>query len=144
MDSKQEWHYVTKTPTGNWTHLEYDDSGWSKGNAGFGTSGTPKITIHTTWNTSEIWLRKKFDIAEGKLPKHPVLHIFYDDIAHVYINEMQVDNHKFDPYQVAYSAWDFDPKALKVGQNVIAIHTIQKDGGQGIDCGILDVCYDNC
>jgi len=139
----QEWHYTTKAPAGNWTGVTYDSNSWSKGKAGFGAGKTSDITIHTEWNTPDIWLRKEFEIPAGKLPKHPVLHIFYDDIAKVYINGIEVDNGQFDPYQTAYAAFDIDSKVFKEGKNSIAIHCHQIGGGQGIDAGIIDVSYDN-
>jgi hypothetical protein len=138
----QEWNYTTKAPAGNWTQMTYDSNSWSKGKAGFGALKTPDITIHTEWTTPDIWMRKEFEIPDGKLPKNPVLHIFYDDIAKVYINGIQVDNNEFDPYQTAYAAHDIDPKLFKVGKNVIAIHCHQIIGGQGIDAGIIDVSYE--
>jgi len=141
LSDGQEWYYTLKDPTGNWTQISYDSSNWSKGKAGFGALKTPDITIHTEWTSPDIWLRKEFDIKET--PKHPVLHIFYDDIAKVYINGIQIDNGMFDPYQDSYSAHDIDSKLFKVGKNVIAIHCHQIYGGQGIDAGILDISYDN-
>lgn len=146
FDDKQEWHYTTKTPVGEWTNSTYDDSQWSKGMSGFGCHEpkVPAIRIHTEWKTPDIWLRKKFVIPAGKLPKHPVIHVFNDDAAQVYINGVKVDNGMFDPYQVRYAAFDVDPNVFKEGENSIAVHCNQLWGGQGIDVGILDVCYDNC
>jgi beta-galactosidase len=123
--------------------MGYDSNSWSKGKAGFGKGVTGEVTIRTEWSTPDIWLRKEFEIPDGKLPRHPVLDIFYDDIAQVYINGVQVDNSQFDPKQIAFSAHDIYPKLFKVGKNLIAIHCHQLTGGQGIDAGIIDVNYDN-
>jgi len=123
--------------------MDYDSNSWSKGKAGFGKGVTREVTIRTEWSTPDIWLRKEFEIPAGKLPRHTVLDIFYDDIAKVYINGVQVDNNEFDPNQMAFSAHDIDPKLFKVGKNIIAIHCHQLTGGQGIDAGIIDVNYDN-
>ena len=108
-----------------------------KGKSGFGTKPTQDLTVRTEWKTPDIWLRKVFDISKAKLPKHPVLHIFYDDIAHVYINGKKLDN-VFDPYQTSYSAHDIDSKLFKSGQNIIAIQCHQSWGGQGLDVGIYE------
>ncbi len=140
--NKIEWHYTTKSPEANWTNFNFDDSHWSKGMSGFGTKGTPDIRINTEWNTTDIWLRKKFVIETGKLPKHVVLHLFYDDIAQVFINGIKVDNGLFDPFISRYAAFDVDPHAFKVGDNVIAVHCHQLIGSQGIDVGVLEICYD--
>jgi hypothetical protein len=121
--------------------MTYDSKSWSKGMAGFGR-GNADITINTEWYTPDIWMRKEFELPDGKLPINPVLHIFYDDIAKVYINGIQVDNNQFDPFQMAYAANDIDPKVFKIGKNVIAIHCHNIEGDQGIDVGIIDVSYD--
>jgi len=145
QNNTQEWHYTTKAPNGNWTQTAYDINSWSKGMAGFGGGKVPEITIHTEWLTPDIWLRKEFEIPDGKLPKHPVLDIFYDDIAKVYLNGVEIDNNQFNPYQTGYAAHDIDPKHFKVGKNVIAIHCHQNDqngDGQGIDAGIIDISYE--
>ena len=129
-----------KEPTADWNQINYNPSNWSKGKAGFGTVNTMDLTVRTEWKTPDIWIRKEFDIPEHKIPKHPVLFIFYDDIAHVFINGKKLDN-VFDPYQTSYSAHDIDPKLLKPGKNTIAIHCHQLWGGQGIDAGIYETKY---
>jgi phage terminase large subunit-like protein len=74
-------------------------------------------------------MRKEFEITAAKLPKNPVLYIFYDESAKVYINGIQIDNKQFDRIQTTYSAYDIDSKLFKEDQNVIAIHrhNIQSD-----------------
>ncbi len=122
--------------------MAYDSNSWSKGKVGFGGQKPPDLTINTQWTTPDIWIRKEFEIPDGKLPKNPVLYIFYDDIAKVYINGIQVDNNQFDHFLTTYAAHDIDPKLFKAGKNVIAIHCHQIGGDQGIDAGIIDVSYE--
>ena len=95
------------------------------------------MTVRTQWKTPDIWLRKEFEISDKKLPKHPILHIFYDDIAQVYINGVKLDN-VFDPFQTSYSAHDIDHKLFKSGKNLIAIHCHHLKAKQGIDAGIYE------
>lgn len=141
FDDNQVWNYTTSAPTDDhWFDIDYKCDNWLKGKAGFGTHGTQDLTVRTEWKTNDIWLRKEFSIVETNFPKHPVLHIFYDDTALVYINGQKV-NAKFDPYQTSYSAHDLQTNQLKSGKNVIAIHVHQLWGGQGIDVGIYDTEY---
>ena len=111
-----------------------------KGKSGFGIK-TQDLTVRTEWKTSDIWLRKEFEISDKNLPKNPILHIFYDDMAEVYINGHRIDNNEFNPFQTSYAAYDIDTKLFKSGNNIIAIHCNNKIGGQGIDAGIYDIKY---
>ncbi len=57
----QTWSYTSTLPSNGWNTLSYNDNNWLSGNGGFGTAGTPNANVNTTWNTSDIWLRKKFN-----------------------------------------------------------------------------------
>jgi hypothetical protein len=133
-----EWRFTVDQPDTNWFKPGFDDSAWRTGSAGFGTPGTPGVVVRTEWNTSDIWLRRHFELGATSL-KHPQLWMHHDEWAEVYINgelASQVRGYVSD-YEEAYIL----PAAmstLKPGRNTIAIHCRQTVGGQYIDAGIID------
>jgi hypothetical protein len=133
----QRWHYTTDEPTSNWTDVEFDDSSWSEGRGGFGTEGTPGAIVGTTWDSPTIWLRRTF--SANDVPQHGqiALRIHHDEDAEVYLNGRLVA--KRPGYVSAYTLIPLAEeaaRALKPGQNTLAVHCRQTRGGQFIDVGI--------
>ncbi len=58
------WRYTTDKPAEGWTNAEFDAGSWKEGEAGFGTAGTPGSIIGTEWKTSDIWLRREFEVKD--------------------------------------------------------------------------------
>src|SRR5205823_497836 len=84
-----------------------------------------------------IWLRKTFTVDE--IPARLALDLHHDDDVQVYLNSTLVYQAK--GYLVEYKRLDLGPeatKALKKGANVLAIHCLQKGGGQYIDAGLVE------
>jgi hypothetical protein len=134
------WNYTTNTPPEGWIKGGFDDSAWPTGNAGFGTAGTPGAVIGTTWNTSDIWIRRTFEIPTGIKIENLNLVLHHDEDAEVYINGEQV--FKVNGYTGNYEEVPLvgkAAKALKPGKNVISIHCHQTGGGQFIDAGLVDI-----
>jgi beta-galactosidase/beta-glucuronidase len=135
----QSWRYTTSQPDDGWQQADFDDSDWQTGQGGFGTEGTPGTIVRTEWKTSDIWLRRTFELEDTKLSQ-PQLSIHHDEDAEVYINGQLVA--KLEGYTSSYARATLDKKAkkaLKVGTNCIAIHCHQTSGGQYIDAGLVDV-----
>ncbi len=134
----QAWSYTTKAPDSAWTGSEFNDSAWSRGDSGFGTSSTPGALVHTEWKTGDIWLRRAFEL-DSKAPQSPQLTIHHDEDAEIYINGKLVS--KLDGYTTGYGLIPLGPdaaRALKPGRNVLAVHCHQTAGGQYIDVGLVD------
>ncbi len=133
------WRYTLKKPADGWTKAGFDDSSWQSGKSGFGTKGTPGAIIGTTWNTADVWLRRDFELPEGKYDNlHLWLH--HDEDAEVYINGVLALSTK--GYVTAYEALPITEaarSALKPGRNTLAVHCHQTTGGQYIDVGLVDV-----
>ena len=129
------WRYTTKTPSADWFQSDFDDSGWQSGEAGFGTADTPGAIVRTTWNTSDIWIRREFTMPAGKFDNLQLM-LHHDEDAEIYINGVLAarvagftGNYDLTPLTPAGRA------ALKPGKNRIAIHCHQTGGGQYIDAG---------
>jgi hypothetical protein len=134
-----EWSYTTGTPDDGWEKTGFDDSSWKKGIGGFGTEGTPGTVVRTEWKSTDIWLRRTFELEDKKFGQ-PHLNIHHDEDAEVYINGILAA--KVSGYTTDYTTVPIDEKArraLKAGRNCLAVHCRQTQGGQYIDVGLADV-----
>ena len=108
-----------------------------QGPGGFGTRGTPGAIVRSRWDNNDIWLRKTFAVDE--LPEALALNLHHDDDVEVYLNGVQI--YKASGYLVKYERIPLEPealKALKKGENLIAVHCHQTSGGQYIDLGLVE------
>ena len=129
--------YTLDEPADGWERPGFDDSDWKQGPGGFGTPGTDGARVATLWSTDEIWLRKSF--ALDAIPDRPALLISHDEDAVVYLNGTRVA--EFEGYVTEYKTVPLSQQAagaLKVGENLLAVHCRQSTGGQFIDVHLVD------
>ncbi|MBN8456413.1 MAG: DUF4965 domain-containing protein [Verrucomicrobia bacterium] len=132
------WRFTTAQPPPGWTEPGFDDSTWSSGPAGFGTKGTPGLTVGTVWQTKGLWLRREFVLPDRPL-RQPRFLLVYDENPEIYLNGVPAA--KLPGWVTGYEEADIAPAALatlKPGKNVIAVRVSQTYGGQGIDVGIVE------
>ena len=133
-----EWSYRRRAPDEGWEQPDFDASSWRTGESGFGTAMTPNTTVRTEWNTSDIWIRKSFELSaeDAADPTNLVLDLYHDEDCVVYINGVKVAERQ--GYVTDYIRLPLmnAAEAVKSGTNVIAIHCKQTDGGQFIDAGL--------
>jgi hypothetical protein len=133
------WRYTLSKPSDEWYQPAFDDASWKVGKSGFGTVGTPGAIVGTTWSTSDIWLRREFELpssSKGDLQ----LWLHHDEDAQIYVNGVLAS--QTTGYVVAYDAVPMLPAAravLQPGKNVLAVHCHQTTGGQYIDVGIVEL-----
>lgn len=131
------WRYTLRTPQPGWEQAGFDDGHWRKGSGGFGTRGTPAARVGTPWQTSDIWLRKSFQISA--VPEKSALLIHHDEDAEIYINGQRVAS--LTGYTAEYKVvplGDAERKSVRAGENVMAVHCHQTGGGQFIDVHLVD------
>ncbi len=135
-----QWAYAFDKPADDWYQPSFNPraAGWRRGPAGFGTDGTPGAIVRTRWNSSDIWIRRSFELKE--IPSELFLMAHHDEDAEVYFNGVLAVNllgftSDYTPYKLSEKAL----KALQPGRNVIAIHCRQTTGGQYIDAGFAHV-----
>jgi hypothetical protein len=136
----QLWHYTTAKPAENWFRSDFDASNWGEGPAGFGTRGTPGSAVRTEWNSSDIWIRRNFTLADKQPLDRLLLLIHHDEDAEIYLNGVLAA--KTSGYTTDYEWFEIRPdarKSLHPGKNSIAIHCHQTGGGQYIDAGLIEL-----
>ncbi len=134
----QVWRYTMTEPAAGWQEPGFDDSAWKQGPGGFGTEDTPGTVVRTQWDSSDIWIRRTFDLEAE--PNEPLLYIHHDEDAQVYVNGVLAG--KFADYTTSYqrvALSEAAAAALKVGENQLAVHCKQTTGGQYIDVGLVEI-----
>ena len=137
-----EWRFFEGDPA-DAASPDFDDSGWSRGPGAFGdfdpTFPTLIIPPRTKWASSDIWIRRTFDLTSTDFVS-PYLLIHHDENAEVYINGQRVLN--LEHTSNFYTWYPMNHKmvsALKTGPNLVAIHCHNEHHPQYIDLGLVDV-----
>jgi hypothetical protein len=137
LSGHANWKYTVDKPAGEWLKPGFETSAWKEGAGGFGTAGTPGITLNTRWDTGDIWLRREFTLKADELSGIK-LQVFHDEDAEIYLNGVLAL--KLPGFITDYDEFEISKEAamaLQSGRNTIAVHCHQTTGGQGIDVGIL-------
>ncbi|MBL8817907.1 MAG: hypothetical protein JNL58_17920 [Planctomyces sp.] len=131
------WKYSLEEPSAEWMNADYDDALWKVGAGGFGDPSTPGSRVSTEWTTNDIWLRRTVNL--DAVPQLPALMIHHDEDVEVFINGTAVVRKQgfITRYEVIPLNAD-SVKVLKKGQNLIAVHCHQTNGGQFIDVHLVD------
>lgn len=131
--AKVLWKYTFDQPVGDWFAPGYAAEDWKEGYGGFGTRQTPGSTIGTVWDSSDIWIRRTFELKQS-IPDAIGLRLHHDEDTQVFLNGQHVAD--VAGYLVNYRLFEIPATAIHDGDNVLAIHCHQTGGGQYIDCGI--------
>ncbi len=136
---KGEWKYLAGShPNGKWTSLNYDDSGWRRGLAGFGYGDKDDTTQLNQMrkNFSTVYLRRPFNLPSKDVFHQIGLGMRFDDAFIVFVNgheALRVDvdsgsgksakgfkvNEAEDDH--AFFSLQHVAEHFKIGRNVIAI-----------------------
>ncbi len=133
----QTWSYTTEKPADEWMKPGFSAADWKSGPGGFGTESTPGTVVRTEWSSSDIWIRRTFTLESLPSTGDLCLNLHHDEDAEIYINGRLVKS--FSGYTTGYVNVPLDAattKALKQGDNTIAVHCRQTRGGQYIDVGL--------
>jgi len=142
------WRYRKGTaepavPARAWREPDFDDSGWSSGNAPFGYGDGPYGTALADMrsNYPSLYMRRTFQVANPSLVTEAKLDMRYDDGFIVWLNGVEVARLNvtgspgtFVPHSATASdvvgdgtAWSVtltgkDVPAFRAGENVLAVH----------------------
>jgi len=128
----QTWKSTIDTPPTDWFRVGFNDSAWKSGPGGFGG--------RTPWNTKDIWLRQEFNAGELTADDRNslVFSCFHDEDCEIYINGVLAA--RAPTTTTTYVAISMGEQARRAivpnGKNVMAVHCLQRDGGQFIDADI--------
>lgn len=140
----QVWAYTFDQPAENWSREEFDDRAWKRGQAGFGSLNTPGAVLRTEWTTSDIWLRRSFELTPEQLERELYLYVHHDEEVELYLNGERVL--ELPDYTVDYVTIRLPESAqalLRPGRNSIALHCRHTVNGQYVDAGMLSIEREN-
>jgi hypothetical protein len=136
----ETWKYTFADPGQGWEKPDFDETQWKEGLSGFGhdPGSLPYQQakgIRTEWTSSDIWLRKVFDVPDTVSQAY--LTFSHDEDMDVYINGVPVLSRKgyITDYEVQQLSGE-QLKCFQAGENVLVVHCHQTDGGQFIDVGL--------
>ena len=138
MTNTERWEakFTMSQPAANWIQPQFDDSGWTKGKAAFGTKDMKRIG--TEWNTEDIWVRRSFNLDQDLTNDIIYLRYSHDDVFELYLNGEKLvatDYSWNDDVTIELSA---SAKArLRKGTNIIAAHCHNTTGGAYVDFGLF-------
>ncbi len=137
LPRESAWQFTTEAPPTGWEQPAFDSRRWPAGKAGFGRKGTPGGVVNTDWHTPEIWLRTTFSLPAG-WERRPLRLVFcHDEDVEIHLNGVLAASAA--GYIVRYRTASIAPKALralKTGENVVAVHCRQTLGGQYVDVAL--------
>ena len=143
-----QWRHTTKDPGEVWASARFDDSLWSSGRGAFGYSKSAadgddadpyKASLHTVWNTTDLWLRLEFGIPSPDLEDFR-LEVRHSGSFRAFINGIPAATDldgagTHFPYPVSAAA----RAALRPTGNVLAVHAVHTgltEGARNIDLGL--------
>ena len=96
--------------------------------------------IRTPWEGSDIWARREFTLTAEQLADRAALQLsfYHDDDGEIYLNGVQALNapgatNDYETFPMSRAALN----ALKVGQNVFAVHVRDTGGDKYFDMGLV-------
>ncbi|RYY05784.1 MAG: DUF5127 domain-containing protein, partial [Sphingobacteriaceae bacterium] len=132
-EKSYEVKFVETKPEGDWTSMDYDDSGWKTGMSPIGNfEGMSKLM----WQSHDIWIRRSFTIKNMDEINQLILKVTHDDGAEVMLNGEQLYKKVGPPND--YKMVNLDKSKLKPGENLLSMHVENTGGGARADFGLVD------
>jgi hypothetical protein len=134
------WRYAEgKRPEGKWQAVDYDDSGWKKGEAAFGDPGIAEwgpITLpSTSWRERTLWMRQSFDLREAATA--PSLYLRHNGVdIRIWLNGKEVYSSRQSPHD--YITVPLPKVTLPASRNVIGVEAVNAGPNRYIDIGLID------
>lgn len=139
QQAAQTWKFTIEKPGEGWEKPGFEDAAWKAAPGGFGERSTPGSVVRTDWKTNDIWLRRSFDLKEkptGELR----FYVHHDEDCEIYLNGVLAA--KMTGWTTDYRSFRMTPESIATlipGPNLLAVHCLQKSGGQYIDVGLMEV-----
>jgi len=129
------WRYSTKAPSADWSGQNFDDHSWISAPAPFGNGEGHQV--RTPWTNSDLYLRKTFEFKGGEISRGAVV-ICGSGATEIYVNGHKVfgmgkRNNRYLMHDITEALRN----SLHPGRNILAVHTLQKEGSQFVDVALL-------
>ena len=136
VERASEWRYfeASSAPAAGWLDSEFDDSGWARGEAGFGYGDFDDRTVLDNMQGAyrAVFLRQRFHASQLDSITSVSLEVLYDDGFAAYLNGQLVasanlasgdwDDVASGSHEAeAYEVFSLPPGALQAGENTLAI-----------------------
>ena len=142
------WHYFkgTQAPPVDWKKIDFDDSSWLRGRAGFGYGDDDDETVLEDMSDPvngylTVFLRHKFHLAEPTTIEQLFLRVRFDDGFVAYLNGVEIEREFVNstafnaPATESHDAGDSpeefdvssDKRLLVSGPNVLAVQLHNRD-----------------
>lgn len=136
----QMWSYTVSQPATNWVQPDFNTGAWRTGEGGFGSRYGMNDRVGTTWDGTDLWMRREFIVPPEGL-RWPLIEIHYGVDTDIYINGVLAC--RPEGFHNCYGIYELNPEAratIRPGVNTIAVHAVQrhKSGSQFVDAGLLD------
>lgn len=132
------WNFTFSRPGPRWFRPGFDAAAWRRGSAGFGVrSPGQRGSVRTPWTTTEIWMRRQFDVP-STYPVRPELQVWHSGDAEVYLNGVQAA--VLAGGSGGYVQIPILPEALAAlrgGANLLAVHARGGVTNQFVDAGVV-------
>ena len=127
----------------NWAAVDFDDSGWATEKAAWGTaSDYPNVRNSWTATNSDIYIRRTVTLTADDLTKDVWVQFSHDDVFELFINGTRVVRTGETWIQGETHRLSSDEKQLlKAGENLIAAHCHNTNGGAYVDFGLFSNSY---
>lgn len=124
----------------SWAAPTFDDSSWALEEAAWGTPGEyPNVSHPWTATNSDIYVRRTVSLSADDLKKDLWVQFSHDDVFELYINGVRVVSTGETWIQGEQQQLSAAQKALlKAGDNIIAAHCHNTNGGAYIDFGLYE------
>ncbi len=128
--------YTRRQPAAGWEKAGFAATGWQEGPAPF----SDQPALHgTEWTGGNIWVRRTVRVADPRTTGKLSVLMWHDDDAEVYLNGVLLTrqarwNNHYDYFAVPEAA----RRALKKGENVLALHANSPMGGEYLDAGLYE------
>lgn len=139
MADEAEWEaaMTRETPAKGWEKPGFNDSGWKRAKAAF---GSPNLSnVRTRWNdeNSDIYLRRVVELTPADLEGDLFMVYSHDDALTIFINGTKITTSE-PTYKegVKMQLAEDVRKLLRPGKNVIAAHCHNNGGGAYTDFGL--------
>lgn len=107
---KGNWQYldIGEAPSGDWTALDFDATGWKSGNAplGYGDPGMATTLDFGPQSNNKFngyYFRKEFEITDPEGMDHVTIHVVRDDGVAIYLNGDEIVRDNLPSGELRYS-----------------------------------------